>query len=109
MDDSDIMTKHNRLLTFILLLALSSSSIASVTISGTRIIYPGQEREVTVDLKNRNDTPALIQSWIGSGDTKIGPGEEKLPFIVTPPLTRIEPNQGQTLRIAYTGEPLPTD
>lgn len=109
MDDSDIMTKHNRLLTFILLLALSSSSIASVTISGTRIIYPGQEREVTVDLKNRNDTPALIQSWIGSGDTKIGPGEEKLPFIVTPPLTRIEPNQGQTLRIAYTGEPLPND
>ncbi|CAE6916599.1 putative fimbrial chaperone YadV [Pseudomonas marincola] len=109
MDNSDIMTMRSKFVFTALLLSLSISSLASVTISGTRIIYPAQEREVTIDLNNKNDTPALIQSWIGTGDSKVGPGEEQLPFIVTPPLTRIEPNQGQSLRIAYTGEPLPED
>lgn len=103
------MTVQSKLFSIALLLSLSTSSFASVTISGTRIIYPAQEREVTIDLSNKNDTPALIQSWIGTGDSKAGPGDEDLPFIVTPPLTRIEPKQGQSLRIAYTGEPLPED
>lgn len=103
------MAMRNRFLSLLLLLVASSNSYASVTISGTRIIYPAQEREVTIDLTNKNETPALIQSWIGSGDPKIGPGEERLPFIVTPPLTRIESKQGQSLRITYTGEPLPKD
>lgn len=103
------MNMRRKVVLFFLLLTVTSTSTASVTISGTRIIYPAQEREITVDLKNKNEAPALIQSWVGSGNPKVGPGEEQLPFIVTPPLTRIEPNQGQSLRIAYTGDPLPTD
>lgn len=93
----------------VVLMSVSVASNASVTLSGTRAVYPGDAREITVDMTNQNDTPALMQAWLDSGDPAVAPGVEELPFIITPPLTRIEPKEGQTLRIAFTGEPLPKD
>lgn len=92
-----------------ILMFVSVACSASVTLSGTRAVYPGDAREITVDMMNQNESPALMQAWLDSGDPAVTPGVEELPFIVTPPLTRIEPKQGQTLRIAYTGDPLPKD
>jgi chaperone protein EcpD len=103
-----------------LLMALSSlcvcwlglvpaAALGSVTIAGTRVIFPAQNRETSIRLTNAGDKPALVQVWIDHGDAKDKPESLKVPFTVTPPLTRIEPTKGQVLRVIYTGEPLPAD
>jgi len=43
---------------------LSVSSYASVIISGTRVIYPSDQKELTVKLDNVGKSPVLVQSWI---------------------------------------------
>ncbi len=92
-----------------LLLCASSQSFASVVINGTRIIYPASEREVTIKLDNNGDSPSLVQAWLDGGDPKQAPEKSTAPFLLTPPLTRIENGRGQTLRLIYTGAPQPQD
>lgn len=73
---------------------------AGVKIMGTRFIYPADEREIAVRLSNTSARPALVQSWLDKGDPSAQPGAERLPFVVLPPLVRVEANKGQALRIA---------
>lgn len=82
---------------------------ANVTITGTRVIYPADEREVIVKLTNAGKQPALVQSWVDSGDPKLTAATATAPFLILPPITRIEPGKGQSLRLSYTQEPLPSD
>lgn len=82
---------------------------AAVQITGTRVIYPAAEREVVVRLNNASDRPALVQSWLDSGDASVQPGVEQLPFVVLPPLARVEARKGQALRIAHVGGVLAQD
>lgn len=87
----------------------STLSYANVVILGTRVIYPEEQQRVSVQLKSNNAYPVLVQSWIDSGDPKSRPGSEKVPFYITPPITRVEANQGQALRIMYVDKTLPQD
>ena len=87
----------------------SSSVFSSVIINGTRIIYPEEQREVTVQLSNNGASPALIQSWIDEGNPKTTPENSKAPFIVFPPISRIEPATGQALRVSLTTSALAKD
>ncbi|WP_244136015.1 MULTISPECIES: fimbria/pilus periplasmic chaperone [unclassified Burkholderia] len=82
---------------------------ASVTLSGTRVVFPGKEKEVTVQLTNDGKLPALVQAWIDKGNERASPDAIDVPFVITPTIFRIEPAKGQTLRILYTGEPLPAN
>ncbi|WP_213296951.1 fimbrial biogenesis chaperone [Paraburkholderia sacchari] len=82
---------------------------ASVVIAGTRVIYNAADSEVTLKLSNVGKSPALTQVWLDKGDPKADPSKLDLPFVLTPPLARIDPGKSQTIRIAYTGEPLPAD
>jgi fimbrial chaperone protein/chaperone protein EcpD len=82
---------------------------ASVVIAGTRVVYNAKEREVTVRLSNEGQLPALTQVWLDNGDASASPSSVSVPFTVTPPVARIDPAKGQTLRIFYTGEALPSD
>ncbi|MBE4893089.1 molecular chaperone [Enterobacter asburiae] len=76
-----------------------------VTIGGTRLIYEGGKKEASLNVTNSDVSPYLIQSW---AETQNG-GADKAPFIVTPPLFRLEANQQNTLRIVRTGGNLPED
>ncbi|HEJ9095275.1 TPA: molecular chaperone [Serratia odorifera] len=87
----------------------SSSVFSSVIINGTRIIYPGKQREVTVQLTNNGQSPALIQSWIDEGNPQTTPENSKAPFILTPPISRVEPKTGQALRVSLTSSSLAQD
>lgn len=84
-------------------------SQASVVIAGTRVVYNAADSEVTLKLSNVGKSPALTQVWLDQGDPKADPSKLDLPFILTPPLARIDPDKSQTIRIAYTGEPMPKD
>ncbi|MEI2628525.1 molecular chaperone [Erwinia aphidicola] len=88
---------------------ISLPSFASVVIGGTRVIYPAGQKEVTVKLDNVGKSPVLIQSWIDNGDAEAKPDNISVPFILTPPINRIEAKKGQTLRLSYSGTPLPAN
>jgi P pilus assembly chaperone PapD len=82
---------------------------ASVVIAGTRVIYNAKDAEQTIKLTNEGKSPALTQVWLDRGDPKASPSTTRVPFTVTPPVARVDPGKGQTLRILYTGESLPKD
>lgn len=88
---------------------MTSSVFASVTIIGTRVIYPASEKEVTVRLDNRGDQPSLVQAWIDNGNPNEAVDKINVPFVLLPPVFRMEANKGQTLRIVFTGSNIPTD
>ncbi|PIF22978.1 fimbrial biogenesis chaperone [Candidatus Pantoea floridensis] len=92
-----------------LLISAVTPAFSSIVISGTRVIFPGDQTEVNVRTINRSDTPALAQVWVDDGDTKIDLQNTKVPFIVTPPVFRVEPNKGQSIRMIYNGMALPQD
>lgn len=81
---------------------------ASVVINNTRIIYPQDDKEVTVRLESKNQAPVLIQIWLDNGDEHSTPDLAGIPFILTPPIFRIEPGKQQVVRLAYSGDALPS-
>lgn len=50
----------------------------------TRIIYPAQKKDITVQLMNDGKRSSLIQAWIDNGDTSLPPEKLQVPFIMTP-------------------------
>ncbi|MCR1554503.1 MAG: fimbrial chaperone [Enterobacter cloacae] len=95
------------LLASVSVFALNAS--ADIVISATRIIYPESAKDVTVAMDNRGTRPLLVQTWLDDGRDSTNPQELKLPFIVTPPVSRVEPQKGQTVRITWLGQTLPKD
>lgn len=87
----------------VLVAGLFSSCLhAGIVISGTRVVYPSNEKEVTLKLENKSKVPLLVQSWIDSGDANSSPEDSEVPFTVMPPVSRIESTKAQTLRISAT-------
>ncbi|WP_082745096.1 MULTISPECIES: fimbria/pilus periplasmic chaperone [Burkholderia] len=87
----------------------STLSHAAIVITGTRVVYPESSREVNVRLTNVEQSPVLVQAWIDDGNAGASPNEIKVPFVLMPPVFRVEPKKGQTLRVMYTGDDLPKD
>ncbi|EAO2685132.1 fimbrial chaperone [Salmonella enterica] len=87
----------------------SFQASADIVISGTRIVYPQSSKDVIVNLDNRGNKPLLIQTWLDDGRDGTNPQELKLPFVITPPVSRIDPQKGQSVRITYMGGALPQD
>ncbi|MBS9435313.1 fimbrial biogenesis chaperone [Photorhabdus hainanensis] len=82
---------------------------ANIVINTTRVIYPSGNKEVSVQLLNAGDQPSLVQSWIDDGDPNSTPETAKVPFLLTPPVVKIDGNNGQQLRIKHINSNLPTD
>lgn len=84
---------------------------ASVVVAGTRVVLPAQQGEITVRLTNDSDHPALVEAWIDAGDLNSTPATANSPFLITPPLFRMDSHKDQSLRIIYTqgSQPLPAD
>lgn len=94
---------------FIFLLTVSQAAFSGMTISGTRIIFPGDEREQTVRTTNKGTIPLLVQVWVDDGGTNEDINKIKVPFAATPPVYRVEPGKGQSVRLIYNGMTLPQD
>ncbi|VTP16524.1 Chaperone protein EcpD precursor [Phytobacter ursingii] len=94
---------------FYMLLLVLNPALAGIQINATRVIYPAAKKEVTLSITNESTTPRLLQAWVDNGDPDVQPETAKLPFLVTPPISRIDPGKGQTLRIIFTGGTLPAD
>lgn len=80
-----------------------------MVINHTRVVYPAQESEVTVGLANKSSAPSLVQVWIDAGDRTSTPESAKVPFAISPPIFRLDPDKGGSVRVVYTKEALPAD
>lgn len=84
---------------------LSTSYASGIQVGRTRIIYEANKKEVALPLINKEkELPWLVQSWIDTGDEK-----QRGPFIITPPLFRIDPQKEQSLRISWSGAAIAND
>lgn len=79
------------------------SAHAGITINGTRVVYPAEQREVSLSMVNDGKDARLIQAWVDSGNASERAESSKAPFLITPPMARVDPGKGQTLRIMFTG------
>lgn len=87
------------------LIFIVESHAAGIQIGRTRLIYDASKKEISLPLVNsEKELPWLIQSWTDTGD-----GKTRGPFIVTPPLFRLDAQKEQSLRIAWNGTSLPKD
>ncbi|MDF7206065.1 molecular chaperone [Proteus mirabilis] len=89
---------------FFISLFIINTSYAGVIISGTRVIYNEGNKNVSINVKNPDKMPYLIQSWIDGFEEK-----KQSKFTITPPLFRLNPDKENTLRIFLTEEGLPSD
>lgn len=93
-----------------LLLATGFAAHGAVSLSGTRLIFDGQYREVTLEVRNRGKSEALLQAWLSDaadGDDTPVELRKALPFVVTPPLSRLAVGGRQALRMLYQGAGMP--
>lgn len=92
-------------------LSLMTPAFADVMISGTRVIYKEGSRDVSLNLDNRGTRSLLTQVWVDEGNDNASPQDIKAPFIVTPPIARIDGGRGQTIRLSFvpTQKSLPKD
>lgn len=108
------MTRMRQLITSLCVAASVSTvsfvAYADIVLSGTRIIYNADQKDVTLRMENKGDRPLLVQSWIDTGLENADPSTLKVPFTVTPPVSRVDGKRGQTVKIAWNAsQTLPTD
>lgn len=81
------------------------ASAGGITLGGTRIVYPADQKQVSMSVRNTSDRSSfLVQSWAEQSD-----GKKSQDFIVTPPLYTSGPGNENTLRLMYVGAPVKTD
>jgi len=93
-------------------LLLSGATLvqAGFSIAGTRVIYNEADGETTVRLQHvKGEKPVLLQVWLDDGDPEAKPGMQDLPFVLTPPVSRVDPGNAQVIRIVRIRNDLPTD
>lgn len=83
----------------LILFVLSQNVSANIVITGTRVIYPEGVNSMAIQLTNSGKNPALVQSWIDSGDFNSTPENSNAPFYISPPIIKINGLQGQQLNL----------
>lgn len=95
-----------RIILSALILCAISSANASITLGATRVIYEGGKKEASVSLISQGEEiPYLVQSWV----TKFGEKNKDTPFVVTPPLFKLNADTHGLIRVSYVKEVLPQD
>ena len=94
--------------TVLTLMVLSLQANAAISLDRTRIVFPGNQKSVSMTVTNENkQLPYLAQAWIENEK-----GEKiSSPFIVLPPVQRVEPGAKTQTKIQATAalKELPQD
>lgn len=88
-------------------ISISNAQAGSATVGGTRLIYNADQSLASIAVKNPDESPYLIQSWVTKTPESQN-GEDS--FITTPPLFRLDAKSENAVRVVYNGKtPLPQD
>lgn len=83
-----------------------STSQAALTLNGTRIVYEGDKRSVSLIVSNPSNDTYAVQTWV---NTLADDATSVVPFIPSPPLFRLNPGKQQQIQINGLPNTLPTD
>ncbi|EJD6585054.1 molecular chaperone [Providencia rettgeri] len=97
------MSNALKIFMFVWLFNSTVSIAGGITVGGTRVVYDASKREALINVSNSDTNPYLIQSWVEFPEEKQG----KSPFVITPPLFRLDGNSENLLRIVNTINDLP--
>ncbi|MEX6256654.1 MULTISPECIES: fimbria/pilus periplasmic chaperone [Providencia] len=85
-----------KIVTVMSLFLLMQSAYAAIALDRTRVIYNENDKSVSMGLTNEHSTsPYLAQAWIENDNNE----KVTSPFIVTPPVHRIEANSKSQIKI----------
>lgn len=76
---------------------------------GTRVIYPADAKEKSLTFNNTGEAPVLVVAWTDINNPESTPETADAPFIVMPPIFRINGNHTHVMRLKFTGKALPQD
>ncbi|HUG24708.1 fimbrial biogenesis chaperone [Piscinibacter sp.] len=93
------------------LMGLSASSFAmgGLQPSKPRVIYASTSKEASISFFNRATAPLLVQTWVDDGDDSVAAARRPAPYLVTPPIFRVEPAAGQVVRLFLATDGFPDD
>ncbi|MGL4352490.1 MAG: fimbrial biogenesis chaperone [Aeromonas popoffii] len=78
-----------------------SVSANGLTLTGTRLIYDATKKEASITLTSSGKVvPYLVQSWVSDVDGKT----EDIPFIITPPLSKLAPDSSIEVRVVNVAQ-----
>lgn len=83
---------------------INNQKIYGLELGGTRVIYKLDSNSVSLRVKNTQPYPVLVQPTVYNEDRKT-----EGPFLVTPPIQRMEPDTQTRLRIILTNEEISQD
>ncbi|MBJ8370799.1 fimbria/pilus periplasmic chaperone [Citrobacter cronae] len=98
-----------KMLCAVITLSVVTPVHAGIVIYGTRVIYPAEKSEITLQLMNQEQNASLVQAWIDDGNTSLPPEKIQVPFLLTPPVVRVPGNSGQQLKIKKMPNMLPNN
>jgi len=88
-------------------LCFAAASHAAMTLGQTRVIVTDAERRVMVQVKNADRVPVLLQAWVDArGEAEHPPESSHIPFVLDPPVMRLEPGQTRAIQVMFT-QPVP--
>nr|WP_282563956.1 molecular chaperone [Providencia rettgeri] len=85
---------------FIVLMPLSS--LATIQINTTRVIFDESENEQTFEVNNLGKKTALVHVWLSENESNDKIADSK--FIITQPVFKIRPEKSKVVRIIGTSE-----
>ncbi|RKS85119.1 P pilus assembly chaperone PapD [Orbus hercynius] len=75
---------------------ISLSALSAISLDRTRVVFDGSQKSVSINIANKNkQLPYLAQGWIENSEGK----KITSPFVVLPPIQRIEPDKASQVRI----------
>ncbi|WP_336243365.1 molecular chaperone [Enterobacter cloacae] len=88
-----------------------------ISLGGTRLIFDGSNDAATLSVNNGSTGTWLMRFWVSpygdkvneSGTDGKGGAAASLPFVVTPPLYRLDPQGAVELRVNRVSDTLPAD
>ncbi|MEH4266361.1 molecular chaperone [Klebsiella aerogenes] len=92
----------------VMVVVSAQAASGGVGFSRNRLIFPAGERAISLSVTNRGTDPQdvfLVQAGVSADPSQ----QQKAPFMVTPPLFRLEPGSQNEMRIFPVGANLPAD
>ena len=77
---------------------------AVVNVDKTRLIFNEGEISQTLNLKNGQENPVIVQIWSDEGDMMLSPDISKTPLIALPPVVKMYPGELRSVRIMLTSK-----
>lgn len=92
---------------YISILVITTPAYAGVVLGGTRLVYDTSKKEAALSLKNTEaDNIFLIQSWVDNYDQSV---KTDVPFVIIPPLFRLDKAKEGLIRVKSVPNNLPQD